>query len=77
MPQVETRERETQKPEHYPYIIHSYPRAPVYRLSGSEHAQPGDIAYCGWRKKVPHVSLPHGSETCVVCIELMRRAEHP
>ncbi len=54
-----------------PPLIHNYPRDPRYRLSGMDKPQIGDIARCGWRKKVPHQAECSGV-TCVVCWDLCK-----
>lgn len=55
-----------------PAVIHSYPRNPSYRLSGSiPIPQPGDVARCGFVKRTPpRPALVDAPPTCVVCAHL-------
>jgi hypothetical protein len=56
-----------------PPLIHSYPRDPMYRKSGMAVPQPGDVARCGWVKKIPPVG-GRPVVSCVVCADLQARS---
>lgn len=52
-----------------PPIVHRYPRDPMYRKSGCIGPQVGDVALCGWVKKVPNTGRQLVAN-CVVCCNL-------